>query len=103
MHPPRHLINIFFLLSAKLHGAKSVDTATVSITSLAQYSVEPACVQSCMYYNSFGVADYLLFALGCTRFVRSLVPFVAFTNHKLVQFTTSVTARRFKTSVQVPL
>lgn len=81
MHPSSHLTSICFLLLAKLHGAKAVDTATVSITGLAQFSVEPACVQSCMYYNSFGVADYLLFTLGCTRFVGSLVPFVAFTNH----------------------
>jgi hypothetical protein len=56
-----------------LRGARCVDTATVSITNEPAYSVEPACVQSCVFYNSFDVADYLLFALGCTRFVGPVV------------------------------
>jgi hypothetical protein len=68
---------ILFLFFVVLRGAMGIDTATVSITSAAAFSIEPACVQSCVFYNSFDVADYLLFELGCTRFVGSILLFVS--------------------------
>lgn len=73
MFPSGRPTAIFFLLLAKLHVANGVDTATVSITTDAQYEVEPACVQTCMYDSFPGndVAEYLLFALGCAGYVRS--------------------------------
>jgi len=60
---------LLFLLSFPI--AQALDTNTVSITAVPEFAIGPACVQSCVFYNSFGVADYLLFGLGCTRSVFS--------------------------------
>jgi hypothetical protein len=75
MYRSSHNILILFLFLGVLHsvkGTESVDTATVSITAAIEFAIEPACVQSCMFYNSFGVADYLLYYIGCTRFVENI-------------------------------
>jgi hypothetical protein len=58
-----------------LRGTSGLDTATVSITAAADFAILPACVQSCVFYNSFDVADYLIGGLGCTRSVRSVLLF----------------------------
>jgi len=60
------LSTIFLSTLLAVRGSKAIDTATVSITAAAEYAIEPACVQSCVYYNSFDVADYLVVQLGCT-------------------------------------
>lgn len=65
-----YISSILFLFVVSVCCTSGLDTATVSITSAVGYSIQPACVQSCLYYNSFNVADYLLFGLGCTRLVE---------------------------------
>ncbi|KAH8807420.1 hypothetical protein F5884DRAFT_880494 [Xylogone sp. PMI_703] len=47
-------------------GGQGVNLATVSISDAPNFAIQPACVQSCVYYNSFDVADYLVAFLGCT-------------------------------------
>lgn len=54
--------------SVRAASTSSVDLATVSITSAAGFLVQPPCVQSCVYYSSFDVADYLVGSL-CATFV----------------------------------
>ncbi|KIM95637.1 hypothetical protein OIDMADRAFT_148728 [Oidiodendron maius Zn] len=66
MKGPNYIADILILFLVTIGAAQNVDTATVSITGLAAFSVQPACVQSCVFYNSFDVADYLVFELGCT-------------------------------------
>lgn len=73
MYRSNYLTTILFIFMFVFHGVNSVDTATVSITAAAAYAVEPACVQSCVFYNSFDVADYLVVQLGCTRSVHSVL------------------------------
>jgi hypothetical protein len=70
MYLSHYKIPILVSLLAAFHVVKGADSATVSITSALDFAIEPACVQSCMFYNSFGVADYLLAGLGCTRCVQ---------------------------------
>jgi hypothetical protein len=65
-------IPILVSLLAAFHAVKGTDSATVSITSGLDFSIEPACVQSCMFYNSFSVADYLLAELGCTTYIQNV-------------------------------
>lgn len=65
----KYISSFVLSLLIPLCSAQSVDLATVSITSAAAFQIAPACVQSCVFYNSFDVADYLLAALGCTRLV----------------------------------
>jgi hypothetical protein len=72
MYRSHYGIHILVPLLAAFHIVKGTDSAIVSITSLLDFSIEPACVQSCMFYNSFGVADYLLVALGCTRYAQNI-------------------------------
>jgi len=58
---------IVLLILLLLRCARGLDTATVSITSAVEYSIEPACVQSCVFWNNFGFPTYLVSELGCTR------------------------------------
>jgi hypothetical protein len=104
MYLSHYKISILVSLLAASRVVKGADSATVSITSALDFAIEPACVQSCMFYNSFGVADYLLAGLGCTRCVQN-VPSPALLgriNHHLVQSTTLVIAPRSRTSAQAP-
>ena len=53
-------------------AAQSVDTSTVTLTAQPAFSVQPACVQSCLFWEFGDNVDYLLFGLGCTRCVLSV-------------------------------
>jgi len=78
MYLSHYKIPILVSVLAAFQVVKGADSATVSITSGLDFSIEPACVQSCMFYNSFGVADYLLAGLGCTRYVQNVASPVLF-------------------------
>ncbi|KIN07254.1 hypothetical protein OIDMADRAFT_47156 [Oidiodendron maius Zn] len=57
------ILVLFFVASC---AAQSVDTSTVTLTAQPAFSVQPACVQSCLFWEFGDVVDYLLFGLGCT-------------------------------------
>jgi hypothetical protein len=80
MFPSSRLTATSFLLLAKLYVANGVDTATVSITSEAQYEVEPACVKNCLYggFPDDNGELYLLSVLGCAGFVGSFVVYIRY-------------------------
>ena len=40
---------------------------TVTITAAPQFIVEPACVQSCLFWSTGILQDYLLSDLGCSN------------------------------------
>lgn len=106
MEVTNHIINILALLVVALHGVYGADTNTVSVTNAGDFSVLPACVQSCLFYNSFGVADYLVEVLGCTRFEiypKAMFQFVSGIDCNVVLSTMRAIAHRLQISPQVQL
>lgn len=72
MQGSNYIADFLVLFLVASCAAQSVDTSTVTLTAQPAFSVQPACVQSCLFWDISGVVDYLLLSLGCTRCVWSV-------------------------------